>query len=388
MFRLLSHVEGSSESPFLCALNEIAAGGRLKLTGPYLSTKLLDSLMQSAKALLIIADVEEWLRSLSAQQRALAVEFIRQNQSNIRHCRNLHAKVAIGASSAMFGSANFTDMGLFNREEMGAFLDDPQDLDALNEWFDRLWERCSPINLDEVDAFSIACAVLDAPRPTIPAAARLTSPPTHNAKRPYAKPQNISASARDDDERRLIKRLSLAPDRAWIEGFFALARLLIETLDLDCDSPSLATTLPQRNNLPLSLNNRWALVAEFRANWLSARPDEGIIQRAPSQCAVMAMCNPVDLAELPCWTSKAWRVESFGRQSGEAAASVPHLVYLESPLALLNDVELQRSWLDATQRELPRMRRSMFKKYHHPLFFRAIADERYLSELLDEAFGG
>lgn len=123
---LLLKVSGTRDtgSPFERALRRVAGSGPLDLACPYLSVGLLRELMAVAPRFRLVTDAEEWLRAFARPARQEILAFIAEHSAAVRHHRDLHAKVALSPTLAMFGSANFTERGMFERQEVGALVDD------------------------------------------------------------------------------------------------------------------------------------------------------------------------------------------------------------------------------------------------------------------------
>ena len=67
--------------------------------------------------------------------------------AEVRQANDLHAKVMLGESAALIGSANFSANGLGYEgnectgwQEAGMRVDAPAQLDPIRTWFDRMWE--------------------------------------------------------------------------------------------------------------------------------------------------------------------------------------------------------------------------------------------------------
>ena len=156
MPRLLYHAQSANSenvSPFDEAALLVVTDGPIRLASPYLGISYLEHLLGDSPDWRIISDVQEWLTSLSQRARPRAWSFIRQNLEKIHHCSALHAKVVIGATRAMLGSANFTRAGMLHRAEMGILLEDKELVAELTSWFDGLWSETSSPVADEANEF-------------------------------------------------------------------------------------------------------------------------------------------------------------------------------------------------------------------------------------------
>ena len=132
---LLFRIPGSEESssPFESALWRMAESGRVDLAVPYLSVAMLRDVVSRTEAFRLVTDAEEWLRAYARPARREILDVIRQHSSDIRHYRDLHAKVALSPTLVMLGSANFTARGFHIRHAVGALLNDSAQVASLAE---------------------------------------------------------------------------------------------------------------------------------------------------------------------------------------------------------------------------------------------------------------
>ena len=125
-------------SPFDAAIRSIALEGNLRLACPYISLDYLNEVINGTSWRLL-TDIKELLRTQAPTQRERVVEFLSDHRASVRHYSRLHAKVVIGLRTVMFGSANFTNSGIWQRAEVSAIIEDAIQVQELTEWFDACW---------------------------------------------------------------------------------------------------------------------------------------------------------------------------------------------------------------------------------------------------------
>lgn len=91
---------------------------------------------------------------------------------SVRQLDNLHAKVVVGESNAIIGSANFSTNGLwFEGEdsagltEAGIYTDDSELVANAQAWFDRLWDSARGITAADLEAAQKRRDILNGLRP-------------------------------------------------------------------------------------------------------------------------------------------------------------------------------------------------------------------------------
>ena len=139
--KLVYHTEDDATSPFDTRAVAIARNANLCIACPYLSLEYLRRLTTLSQSWRLLTDIEEWLASCRTTARKGVCRFISKNAGSIRHLSGLHAKVLIGAKSALVGSCNFTTSGIRRRTEMAVFLDDKVHHSELVNWFQGVWRK-------------------------------------------------------------------------------------------------------------------------------------------------------------------------------------------------------------------------------------------------------
>lgn len=241
-------------SPFDEAIMEIVEGKELCIASPYLGLTYLQRMVERGSGWRLLTDVQEWLASHHHESRSCLVDFILAHREQVRHCKDLHAKVLIAGTRALTGSANFTDKGITGRVEMSTLFDGCEQIDELRAWFDLLWSRTAPVA--EVDLRTCAASM---PPPT-PSSGLFPLPCAFSGV--HSKLQRIDpVGGSPDAEERLIARFRIAPDRQWVENWLDLANELIEVAGLKHDDSRLVMSLPQGKFLPITINRRYVLTA-------------------------------------------------------------------------------------------------------------------------------
>lgn len=167
---------------------------------------------------------------------------------------------------------------------------------------------------------------------------------------------------------RLVRTVGRAPDREWIESYVELAELLISETQLDSDDPRLVMSLPRKGTLPVTVNNRYALVA-FRGGPTST---EFIL--------------PDDEESTHKYANQSDRSARFDAIYNEEKATRPWLVRFDGdPQAPLED-DFKRLWLSAVRTELDRIDKSPYRRHHQTAVYDMVTDAEYREQVFDDAF--
>lgn len=375
--RLLYHDAGSpgAVSPFDEAIVSIAKGDHVRLACPYIGLAYLTRITSITKSWRLLTDVEEWQLSQNRRQREKIYQFLVRNHSLVRHYPSLHAKVVIGSRSVMFGSANFTEMGITRRTELSALLEDEAQVQELTAWFETHWSRAYELPLDDIAAYMKTlpegAVIEDASNPVL-----FPTLPTKSARLVHISggPTEIEGTPEESaDHQRLIQRVGIAFSRPWFEGYLDLVRLLIEELALESSDPRLAMSIPKGGNgcfLPVSINNRYVVTPD-------SRNGEDLI----------GVIFGSDFERRPTLRAKVVRYGRFEALPGEKPEDVPFFLRVRSVDDIMQDEELKLGWLDAARCELDRARASPYRRFHVPVCYRLAVDSTYRHRVLDKSFG-
>lgn len=366
---LLLRMPGSSaeQSPFEAALRRVASGDRVDLAAPYLSVSLLRELASGTTAFRLVTDAEEWLRAFARPARRDILSFIAQHSDRVRHYRDLHAKVALSPTCAMFGSANFTDMGLHQRQEVGALVRDRQHVATLATWYSALWDGAVSVDLDRLAEFeeSLPIAALTEHGAIVRELPPPSSVPEIDGP---TQPSDESEEWERDTEDRLAAFLARAPGHAWAEQFCEAIRILIEGLDVQAGNPHVVTSFRKHGfTIAVTINNRWVLQSWRDVGGERGRVGVGILQRA-------------ELAEADGHVG-ADVIDSYQYDARAGDSESPPWMLAFADFAWLNDTRYLTEWLVASQAELYKARGSSNASSHSRIFFRAAVDRAYRQHL-------
>lgn len=361
--RLVHHTAESIDggvSPFATELSTIVQGGKVDIACPYISVNYIEGLLARCPSWRILTDAEEFIST----SRDLAVAFLVEHRNNVRHLRDLHAKVVIGINSVLVGSANLTEKGLAGRDEMGVLFENDQKLHELRAWFDELWGQA-----EEIVAGDLARFVATLPGPTkqpppdqrIPCSARRV-----RASMPAL--TKVGAPRDPDGSTRLVEKLRQAPSRMWAAHYLDLVRTLLVALELEESDTRLVMSTPSGPELAVTLCQRYVLSA-FR-----------------KRQTALSMMLPKEPSVLDGFRVVRWG-NGFRPRKHEGAERGPYFPTFEvlDPGGLPE--RLTTTWLDLARRELGRGRYSSYRDRHHrPDFYRVAMDNDFRREILDEAF--
>lgn len=166
---------------------------------------------------------------------------------------------------------------------------------------------------------------------------------------------------------RLIERLTLAPNREWVNRYLDLLKILVETTNLSSNDPRLVTSIPKAKKwfLPVSINNRYVLAPRRKARQIII----GII-----------IGREFDLVpDLKRIGTKIWE---FSPLLGEAMAETPYFIGFDDAQTIFQIPETKELWLEAVRLELQRAAGSPYYRYHQPVVYEAAVNLEYRAHLL------
>lgn len=370
----LLRMPGSSagQSPFEAALRRVASGGRFDLAAPYLSVALLRELSSRATDFRLVTDAEEWLRAFSRPARREIISFIAEHHNRVRHYRDLNAKVALSPTLAMFGSANFTTIGLHQRQEGGALVSDSAQIAELSTWYHALWFGAAQLDAEELQRFEdglpdIGLRAEEAPLAQ-PTTIRVEHAPESTNEGDSASPGLADVDWGTDSDERLIAYLAYAPSRAWAESYFAAVGALVEALGVENGDRRFVVSLRFGGAffIPVTINSRWVLRPYFST---AATPGHG---------AMFLVRSDSDAARIGANADRS-NVQQFGRQPGETgeppvSVGLPHFGFLD-------DAQYRDEWLVACHVEFLRKKGSQNQRSHSRIAFRTAAEPAYRQRL-------
>jgi len=355
----------NQDSPFGNAINKVLGyeDTQLSIACPYLSTDYLKTMVTGRKNWRLLTDINEWLGILrSEEKRSEAIEFIREHRERIRSYNRLHAKVVIGNDLAMLGSANFTKMGLREREEVAVLIDDSPIIQELQDWFDGIWNRAYLPTNEQIEQHLVRLSKVE--RVSVP---RLPSKEkTYTTRSPQL--NSLGYAGR---WKHLAETMAKAPNRKWINDYLDLVEEVITLTGLESDDPRLVTSCTQSGRINVNLRNRLVL---------------GAFETIAHQIRMIAPFDyPEKTPELEC---TRYKDEGFDKSSREEMA--PRLIGFKLDDLTKIPLKLKQEWrkLLPEQPDLDDQPKHK-KRDHEPLVWQAAMDlpegEDFRKKLLDEA---
>lgn len=151
--KLIYHKEKDIISAFDSEIVEICKNEEVNIVCPYISIDYLKSRISKVKNWKLITDLKEWIISNNNEERKKIWDFIKDNNSMIHHCKDIHAKIIFNNNFALVGSANFTNKGIRERIEMSVLIEEEEKIIELKKWFSELWNDTQSISLEEINKF-------------------------------------------------------------------------------------------------------------------------------------------------------------------------------------------------------------------------------------------
>lgn len=332
--RLDSAGSSRADSPFWDAIKAVKTGSEtLRIACPYLAPSYLESVVEDGEGWRLVTDVQAWTRVYGGEKETRIRDFIDAHRDRIRHYPGLHAKAVIGGESAVFGSANLTQNGMIERQELGVKVSEADEVADLQDWFEDVWAAGKQIG-DGV----------------------LPSGGEREGVREYEEGET--------DE--VFERLGEAPSRAWVESLLDVMREAIHVAQLGEGDPRLVTSAAQDDRVVVTVNSRYVCGGFFdggaRVGFILADDVEG-----------------VDTAVKRGVTGEYYR---FSTRDGRD----PHWVEFERfPEDALSQ-GVRSAWTRGVEREVERGTRSQYLDHHDGRVYRVIMDEEYRGEVLDSVF--
>jgi len=337
----------SGQSPFDASIREITNGGEVLIACPYIALDYLEEITDQADSWFLLTDVGEWLSIHNRSNREAIQNFLIDHRDQVRHVKNLHAKVVLGNDQALIGSANFTTKGLTGRTEMSVLIDEQDMVDELTDWFETVWSVYNPPEIDRVKTYVETTD--DAPSP----AQTQSTVSFPSDKSPGTASLNTSSGTEDaidiepgDSHADLVQRVAEAPSPEWAYSYLKLANELLSEIGLSNDDPRLLMSLPQAGTLPITVNNRYALVA-FREE--QSRTE---------------LILPSDAPETEAYVEDADYSGRFDPIYGEDESETPWFVGFDGLPQQPVDDTFRDLWVQAVKDEMERATASPYKKYH------------------------
>lgn len=338
-------------SPFDKHAVALAADADLLITSPYISLDYLERLTSLSAQWRLLTDLPEWFSTLSQPDRTRTSAFIAANSPRVRHMAGLHAKVLVGSTGGLVGSANFTKRGIQQRTEMAVYLDGEDDVRELREWFEATWEAASEVSdemLSELNVLPpapVKSEVRFSSFAKIPMRrARLVGLDTQVDSRGIAKTESVEL-------RDIIERFH----PVWLDSYRTLVQAIVDHLQIDSSDARLVVTIPKRKTgwlLPVSISNRYVVAAKLRGG----QTEVGVIHPPGFEDDDYG-------GEMDCTFSR------FDPLPGEEAEETPYFVVLPEPQMILEHPRFLGACLAAAEHELNRASASPHRRYHRDEVF-------------------
>ncbi len=355
-------------SPFDEAIHQIIKDDYISIACPYLSLNYLQHITKNCRFWRLLTDVEAWLSSSKSIDRQAIQDFIGENSDRVHHYKNLHAKMIVGEEKALVGSANFTKKGITERIELSVFFDKEKQIEELRQWFDNLWQQTSSIEEKELSAYVQALPDIEISKANIFL--------SFNAPGVKAKFLNKifhrQFAESEDEHRRLVERVKLAPSREWIDDYFNLVQELLAFTKLNNDDPRLVLSIPKTDkSLPLMVNSRCVLAA--------------VLNKNPLTCYTFGS----DTTQILKLIDKAHSVWQFSPLRGEKRSPPKYLRFDGLPSSVFLDEtndEIKADWCEAVLAEMKYGTYSTYRRHHKPMVYKVVVNLEYRKKVLDEAF--
>ena len=341
----------AGDRAFTAALQEVIADSEeLLVVSPYVSHELLQPLFEAHRVRLITDEVELAKSGCTPQLRAL----LQQYSTAARSVRGVHAKVIIGSTRALLGSANLTRTGFSRRYEMSALITG-RPIEELRRWFEDLWSEGSPLRHEYLETHTAE----PTPRQDPPGTPALPSTGSIGAAR-TASSNHIAELAT------VLHRFTETPHQA--RRILDLYAEALQVIDLPLDSNQLHMNFRSHSgpSLSITVGNRYVI-------WLCR-------QRQPRSIG-FCLDDP-ELANDLHDNYPDLYVSAFTRNG---APDVPTLRW---PIHNLDNIppELIASWHRAIQTEVDRGYRSAYLASKRPELSSMLSDPELRAAVVRTAY--
>lgn len=360
MTKLIYHkVENRYDtSPFDIAITELVSGKSIKIACPYISIYYLEKLIRLSNDWKLITDINEWINSISTESQIQnVIKFISLHKLKIRHFPTLHAKTIITDDKIFLGSSNFTDNGIFRKNELSVVISDQKNVNEINNWFESWW-----LVSDSVQSEMLISTFEKIQKPL---------KPTKQTKLPSKSPRIITKTASLNTKFYTTENLPITETEIsnylnkwgnlnWEFDFFKLLKVVIEMIPLKKESERLVVSLTKDKQITLQINNRIILKSHTEREQYSI----GFILPLEFEKRLKAYDN-------------IHKVEYFTDRKVNKSMLVRFIYQDLSKI----DREIILMWKSAINEELNRSYTSPYKKYHQDIIYDIAIDENRLKEI-------
>ena len=367
-FQLIYHKEDIVISPFDVAITNVAKDNDISVICPYIGINYFNRIASIANSWKLITDVEEWILSHQDEKSRLEIiNFIKENKCKIHHIKNVHAKVILTNQQAIIGSANFTDTGIRNKIEISILIQDEKLNAELNEWFDNIWEKSKDISIEELEKYYNSVKRIYQNNSISDKTYSLSSPKSIKTKLVDLALDNLKIPFNNADhevEERLIKILKCYPNKEWIDRYFDLVKIMIDTFEIKNNDVRISMVIPKNGRrLPVNVGQRWVI--------------------RPYVNGEIGMIMPLEYKESNFEKDGATEKSGYFYTNKKQVA---RWIHFERKDRLIFSNQIIKYWLDAVAHELKRTKISGRRFAHQTLFFELVTNLNYRKEILKRAF--
>lgn len=332
--RLDSTGSSRGNSPFWTAIQQVKGDSEtLRIACPYLAPSYIKEFVENVDVWRLVTDVQAWTRVYGGEKETTIRDFISTHENHIRHYPGLHTKTVIGDESAVFGSANLTQNGMVERQEMGLRVTVPEQVADLHEWFEMLWGAGQKLE-----------------EGVLPSIRNSTDVRTRDQQ----------------DAVGVFERLGNAPSRDWVESLLDLMEDSTQMARLGEADPRLVTSIAQDDRIMVTVNSRYVCGGFF-----DGVPRVGFI--------LADGFTGVDEAVKQSVGREYYR---FSTRDGRD----PHWVEFDQHPENVLPAEIRPAWETTIENEVNRKSRSQYLGHHDERVYRLIVDDEYREGVLEDLF--
>ncbi len=390
MAELIYHdpADRSGVSPFDRVIRDITEDDEVCIACPYIAPEYLEDVTGQTDDWYLLTDVAEWLSIHGRGNQEVIHQFLVEHRDRVRHVEDLHAKVVIGERRALIGSANFTTKGLTDRTEMSVLIDEEATIEELTEWFETVRSIYNPPETERVGEYIGTTSSTPSPAQTSSSVTFSSDASPGRASLCTTKQDGTEDTEFEGNHEKLVEWVSKAYTPRWIDRYFDLLDDLISATGLSNGDSRLVTSLPQDGRIPVSINNRYVLVAMRPAGSATHgryRDDyEERVQKYSKWATAGFILGP-DTENIEALIELADFYFPFKTRS-ESDGEPPHYVeYVGEPDRII-DRDFKEAWLNAATNQIDQADGSPYKQYHEPVVYRAARDGEYREKVISEAF--
>jgi len=369
-FQLIYHKDGISTSPFDLTITNIVRNNNIFVICPYIGIEYFNRIISLANSWKLITDVEEWILSQNDNKnRLMIIDFIKENNINIHHIKNVHAKVMLTNKQALIGSANFTDSGIRKKIEISILIQEKKYITELNKWFDNIWDNCKDVSHEELVKFYNSIKTTYRKKIVSDQKYSLSSPKVFKKNLVDLNLDNAKTNIKGDDhkvEERLIKILKYYPNKKWIEDYLNVVKMMLDTLQIHNDDIRLSMVIPKNGKrLPVNIGQRWII--------------------RPYVDGKIGMIMPLDYKESD-FEKKDGVIKEDADYFYINKREIARWLHFDRKYEVKFSSQIIKFWLIAINNELQRTKKSGRRFAHQTLFFELVTNYSYREAILNKSF--